>query len=382
MKPPGGAYIARDRENFPKRKRGKIKISSLVTFSRRLIFTILFSASGTCRILWRRKFCCFMSICEELVSMKALLDHVESAHNIAIEKETKKFDTYEAFKIWKEDVEKQTTALYVKNTGSKSCNMKKTTYFYCHRNGFYNARGDKKRTIKIGGSNKINGNCPSKMKVCEDIENQVHVEFTKTHLGHGKDLGRMLITREEKDELARKVEKKIPIQTIKHIYYICSRNLNEINSAVPRDEGLSVHSPIIDEEEEMVICDDRKFLEKAAVVDNLRVTSKRKGISKEQFQKEFMKLTNTLMNKALPEHYDNILNFLRSGVNSTYLSPQENQESVPNNLNMEPLNKKIKTQRYVSTKKTSQKTSTTFRKPTPEECQSKSSSLVLTAKTK
>ncbi|GFT37201.1 c2H2-type domain-containing protein [Nephila pilipes] len=62
----------------------------------------------------------------ELVSMKALLDHVESAHNIAIEKETKKFDTYEAFKIWK-DVEKQTTALYIKNTGSKSNNMKSKT---------------------------------------------------------------------------------------------------------------------------------------------------------------------------------------------------------------------------------------------------------------
>ncbi|GFS68707.1 uncharacterized protein NPIL_283831 [Nephila pilipes] len=150
---------------------------------------------------------------EELVSMKALLDHVESARNIAIEKETKKFDTYEAFKIWKEDVEKQTTALYVRNTGSKFNNMKKTTYFYCHRNGFYNARGDK-RTIKMAGSNKINGNCPSKMKVCEDNENQVYVEFTRTHFGHGKDLGRIQITREEKDELARKLEKKIPIEIV------------------------------------------------------------------------------------------------------------------------------------------------------------------------
>ncbi|GFT56906.1 c2H2-type domain-containing protein [Nephila pilipes] len=42
---------------------------------------------------------------EELVSMKPLLDHIEPAHNIAIVKETKKFDTHEAFKIWKEDVE-------------------------------------------------------------------------------------------------------------------------------------------------------------------------------------------------------------------------------------------------------------------------------------
>ncbi|GFS52659.1 uncharacterized protein NPIL_356961 [Nephila pilipes] len=723
---------------------------------------------------------------EELVSMKALLNHVESAHNIAIEKETKKFDTYEAFKIWKEDVEKQTTALYVKNTGSKFNDMKKTTYFYCHRNGFYNARGDKKRTIKMAGSNKINGNCPSKMKVCEGNENQVYVEFTKTHLGHGKDLGRMQITREEKDELARKLEKKIPIEIIldgirdsfidrlerihlvtrkdllnlkaeysissegimdtndvlsvgkwvhslqgredspvilfkdqntydevlypglksedfllvimnrcqremlsfygndticldfthgmnaygfdlatilvlddkregfpaafilsnrqdskalsvafaaikehvsispkvmmtddtesflnawrtvfgvpekrllytwhvdrswrrsivklikkpenqiqaykvvrcllmeteeeafyirlqealkifnetdefrafknyfehvyckrteawaychrkwlgintnmhiesmhrtikyvyllgikvkrldralfylmkfvrdrvfdrliclekgkisskiaqlrkrhkvgqeltslcirkneeewsvastksneiyivkknvacsegctlmckeckqclhnftctcidnaiqwnmcKHIHYICSRNLNEINSAVPEDEGLSVHSPIVDEEE-MVICEDRKFLEKATLVDNLRATATRKTTSKEEFQKKCTELINTIS----PELYDNVLSFLQNASDSSHFLSQANQEAVPKNLNKEPPNKKIKTQRYVSTKKTSQKASTTFRKPTQEECQSISSSLILPAKTK
>ncbi|GFU59115.1 c2H2-type domain-containing protein [Nephila pilipes] len=60
------------------------------------------------------------NVCSGLFPMKALQDHVESTHNIAIEKETKKFDTYEDFKIWKEDVEKQTAALYVKSTGNKS----------------------------------------------------------------------------------------------------------------------------------------------------------------------------------------------------------------------------------------------------------------------
>ncbi|GFT78005.1 uncharacterized protein NPIL_339421 [Nephila pilipes] len=152
---------------------------------------------------------------EEVVSMKALVNHVESAHSIAVEKETKKFDTYEGFKLWKKDIEKQTTALYVKNTGSKSNKMgRKTANFYCHHNGFYDAKGDKKRTIKKAGSNKINGNCPSKMKVCKDIESQVYVKFTKTHLGHGKYLGRMQITREEKEETARKLEEKIPIETL------------------------------------------------------------------------------------------------------------------------------------------------------------------------
>ncbi|GFX44398.1 uncharacterized protein TNCV_1394191 [Trichonephila clavipes] len=119
------------------------------------------------------------------------------------------------FKLWKESIEKQTSSLYVKNTGSKSGKTGgKIIYFYCHRNGFYNARGDMKRNMKIAGSNKINGNCPSKMKVYEDIESKVTVKFTKTHVGHGIDLGRMKITREEKEDIAKKLENKIPVEAI------------------------------------------------------------------------------------------------------------------------------------------------------------------------
>ncbi|GFY69648.1 hypothetical protein TNIN_18571 [Trichonephila inaurata madagascariensis] len=72
---------------------------------------------------------------------------------------------------------------------------------------------------------------------------------------------------------------------------------------------------------------------------------------------------------------------ISSTKDSLHLFPEANQEIVSRTLNMEPPNKKIKTQRYVSTKKkTSQKTPTTLRKPTQEECQSVSTSLVLTAK--
>ncbi|GFT77231.1 uncharacterized protein TNCV_4239451 [Trichonephila clavipes] len=151
----------------------------------------------------------------ELISKKALEDHIDLVHNITTEKDTRTFDTFQDFKLWKESIEKQTSSLYVKNTGSKSGKTGgKITYFYCHRNGFYNARGDMKRNMKIAGSNKINGNCPSKMKVYEDIESKVTVEFTKTHVGHGIDLGRMKITREEKEEIAEKLENKIPVEAI------------------------------------------------------------------------------------------------------------------------------------------------------------------------
>ncbi|GFY13390.1 c2H2-type domain-containing protein [Trichonephila clavipes] len=88
----------------------------------------------------------------ELIPKKALEDHIDLVHNITIEKKTRSFDTFKDFKLWKESIEKQTSFLYVKNTGSKSEKTGgKITYFYCHHNGFYNARVDKKRNMKIAG---------------------------------------------------------------------------------------------------------------------------------------------------------------------------------------------------------------------------------------
>ncbi|GFV14628.1 hypothetical protein TNCV_2586011 [Trichonephila clavipes] len=78
--------------------------------------------------------------------------------------------------------------------------------------------------------------------------------------------------------------------------------------------------------------------------------------------------------------YGHIVTGSGNTVDASHLFPEANQEIVSRTLNMEPPNKKIKTQRYVSTKKTSQKTSTTLRKPIQKECQSVSTSLVVTAK--
>ncbi|GFS34348.1 uncharacterized protein TNIN_451511 [Trichonephila inaurata madagascariensis] len=58
----------------------------------------------------------------------------------------------------------------------------------------------------------------------------------------------------------------------KHIHFICSKNLNEINSTI-LEERPSLDSRIKDEE--MIICEDRKVLKKEAHVDNLRATSTR-----------------------------------------------------------------------------------------------------------
>ncbi|GFS44437.1 hypothetical protein TNIN_138481 [Trichonephila inaurata madagascariensis] len=67
--------------------------------------------------------------------------------------------------------------------------------------------------MKIVSSNKINGNCLSKMKVYENIESKGIAEFTKTYVGHGIDLGWMKVTK-EKEDIARKLENKIPVEAI------------------------------------------------------------------------------------------------------------------------------------------------------------------------
>ncbi|GFU59114.1 hypothetical protein NPIL_470711 [Nephila pilipes] len=115
----------------------------------------------------------------------------------------------------------------------------------------------------------------------------------------------------------------------------------------------------------MVICEDKNFLEKAEVVDNLKATITRKKIPKEEFQKKCIELTNKLIKKTSPEHYDNVLSLLDNALDSQHFPPQANKEAVPKDLNI-----KLKRQRYVSTKKTYQKTTTVFSKPTQEQRQS------------
>ncbi|GFS69586.1 hypothetical protein NPIL_102781 [Nephila pilipes] len=202
--------------------------------------------------------------------------------------------------------------------------------------------------------------CLEKGKISSKI-----AQLRKRHKD-GQELTSLCIRKNE--EVWSVASTKVHWNMCKHIHYICSRNLNEIDSSVREDGGLSVHSPVMDEEE-LVICEDRNFLEKAALVDNLKATATRKKTSKEEFQKKCMELTNKIK-KTSPEQYDNVLSLLQNALDSPHFFPQANQEAVPKNLSKEPPNKKIKTQRYVSTKKTSQKALTTFRKPTLEVCQS------------
>ncbi|GFS76129.1 hypothetical protein NPIL_367111 [Nephila pilipes] len=93
----------------------------------------------------------------------------------------------------------------------------------------------------------------------------------------------------------------------------------------------------------MVICENRHFLEKATLVDNLKATATRKKTSKEEFQKKCMELTNKI-NKTPPEQYDNVLSLLQNTLDSPhFFYLKQIKKAIPKNLNNEPPNKKIKT---------------------------------------
>ncbi|GFU02628.1 hypothetical protein TNCV_3755371 [Trichonephila clavipes] len=117
------------------------------------------------------------------------------------------------------------------------------------------------------------------MKAYEDVESKVTVEFTKTLVGHGIDLGRMKITREEKEDISnecfrdRVFDQLISVEVSSKISQLRKRHKvgqSLTSLCVQNNEEWSVSST---RDEEMIICEDRKILEKEAHVDNLRATS-------------------------------------------------------------------------------------------------------------
>ncbi|XP_050506252.1 uncharacterized protein LOC126884365 [Diabrotica virgifera virgifera] len=109
--------------------------------------------------------------------------------------------------------------------------IKKQSYI-CHRSGFYVKKGKDMRYLKTKGSRKINGICPSRLKVCILPENgNVKINFIQTHIGHDNDLGHLNITKNEKIEIASKIASKIPLVCI----------LDEIRDSVTNNKLERMH---------------------------------------------------------------------------------------------------------------------------------------------
>lgn len=140
--------------------------------------------------------------------------HFRDVHDIEISSESLEFPTRTDFDMWKREIEKNTTACFVKERGENTYNSNTVVSYVCHRSGQYQPEGQHKRKLKAQGSRKIGGFCPSAMKVLVNADGKCVVEYTKTHVGHSQDLSHLNLTASEREEVAKKIAMQIPVREI------------------------------------------------------------------------------------------------------------------------------------------------------------------------
>lgn len=157
------------------------------------------------------------SLCDFLTKEKKFLFiHMESVHSIMITNEDLEFSSFEEFIQWKKCMERDTSTLFILNSGCKQNPNKSVTrhYFTCHRSGYYNTRGKGKRHLKAQGSRKINGICPASIHVVESENGKCKVNYIPTHVGHQSDIHHLSLTKNERKNLAVDIANKVPFQVI------------------------------------------------------------------------------------------------------------------------------------------------------------------------
>lgn len=209
-------------------------------------------------------------VCSFSATKKGLKIHFEDDHAIIFDVEQKMFDSETHFMDWKKQMESKTKSSYIfERSIRKNAPAGKTViykHFKCHRDGCYNPKGRGKRELKTQGSKKINAFCPSQIKI-KINDTGCHMEFCKTHVGHGNELKHLFLTKDEREMLAKKIAAKIPYEEIlddvwstfkpdlkERIHLLTRKDLDNIEQAYQlTDDGVyhandavSVHSWVED----------------------------------------------------------------------------------------------------------------------------------------
>lgn len=142
-----------------------------------------------------------------------MINHLQDTHNIDIEYELYEFNSFDEFLMWKQATERETVSSYVKMHGTYKTESHIKTKYSCHRSGKFIQKGKGKRHLKMQGSKKINAYCPAQMEVVIE-ERKCSVKFLKTHVGHKQELSHLNLTEEDRLEIAEKIQKNVPFDTI------------------------------------------------------------------------------------------------------------------------------------------------------------------------
>lgn len=143
-----------------------------------------------------------------------ILHHFDICHNIKIQSQNHTFKSELDFQKWKTDLEKKNSLSYRYTQCYETSEGAKKTIYICHRSGYYVKKGKGIRHLKIQGSKKIGGLCPSKLRVSVFKNGSCEVNFIETHVGHDHLLGHLNITDIERNQIATKIAAKIPLTCI------------------------------------------------------------------------------------------------------------------------------------------------------------------------
>ena len=148
-------------------------------------------------------------------NIEMLNEHLHSVHGISINKETKKFDSFQDFLKWKAEEEAHTNSLYVQHLGSRVRGNTTWWYFYCNRSGHYNPRGSGRRMLKSQGSSKMGETCSAHLKVeRNDTTGHVTAHYCSTHHSHKKQIAHLKIPEQVRLNIAAKLHQGVVIEKI------------------------------------------------------------------------------------------------------------------------------------------------------------------------
>lgn len=174
------------------------------------------------------------ALCESLFSSSSMYtDHLERDHKVEIVRERLTFQTREAFQDWKDSVENETTAQFIKSRGEKRSKSVNKTYYSCNRSGYYVSKARTQKALKKQGSRKINGRCPASMNVTIKEDSTYDVRFIKTHVGHDFDLKHLDLSEKDRDLIIRKLTSGVTKREI----------IRQIRSTAELHQNTSASSP-------------------------------------------------------------------------------------------------------------------------------------------
>ncbi|XP_063925684.1 uncharacterized protein LOC135139399 isoform X2 [Zophobas morio] len=160
-----------------------------------------------------KKKCPICDFCGSKV--QELDDHFNNDHQIVLHTSHHHFSSLKQFNLWKEAIENETKACFVKYSGAKVLvNSQQSISYVCHRSGTYTSKSKGLRLLKSQGSNKINGFCPARIKVITFDDGSCEVVFCETHVGHENDLNHLFLNSSEKERLAAKIAQDVSFCTI------------------------------------------------------------------------------------------------------------------------------------------------------------------------